>query len=119
MVGLGILSPGSPAGGHPFYKGTLQANRLFLSILVCYSAPYLANQLGWIVAEAALDRVRDHEDERQRVEIVDGQGVVSLLGFSLLYGALGVIDICLLIKYARKGPDDDLSAIIKPVRQEA
>ncbi len=47
------------------------------------------------------------------------QVVVSLLGFTLLYGALGVIDIYLLVKYARKGPDDDLSAIIKPMRQEA
>ena len=47
------------------------------------------------------------------------QVVVSLLGFTLLYGMLGAIDIFLLAKYARKGPDDDLSAIIKPVRQEA
>jgi cytochrome d ubiquinol oxidase subunit I len=47
------------------------------------------------------------------------QVVFSLAGFTLLYGVLGVIDIYLLAKFARKGPDDDLSAIIKPVRQEA
>jgi cytochrome d ubiquinol oxidase subunit I len=47
------------------------------------------------------------------------QVMVSLLGFTLLYGVLGVIDIYLLAKFAKKGPDDDLSAIIRPVRQEA
>jgi cytochrome d ubiquinol oxidase subunit I len=36
------------------------------------------------------------------------------VGFTLLYGLLGAIDIYLLVKYARKGPDDDLSGIIKP-----
>jgi cytochrome d ubiquinol oxidase subunit I len=45
--------------------------------------------------------------------------VISLAGFTLLYGGLGVIDIYLLAKIARKGPDEDLSAIIKPRREEA
>ena len=34
-----------------------------------------------------------------------GQVVVSLLGFTLLYGTLGVVDIYLLTKHAKKGPD--------------
>jgi cytochrome d ubiquinol oxidase subunit I len=30
----------------------------------------------------------------------------------VLYGMLGAIDIFLLVKYAKKGPDNDLSSII-------
>jgi cytochrome d ubiquinol oxidase subunit I len=104
-------------------KGTLQANRLFLSIMVfTIPLPYLANQLGWIVAEVGRQPwivygiMKTSDGVSKSIDLA--QVVVSLLGFSLLYGALGVIDIYLLIKYARKGPDDDLSAIINPVRQE-
>jgi cytochrome d ubiquinol oxidase subunit I len=38
--------------------------------------------------------------------------LLSLTGFTILYGVLGAIDIYLLAKYAKKGPDNDLSAII-------
>ena len=38
---------------------------------------------------------------------------VSLLGFTVLYSCLGLIDIFLLTKYAKQGPDNDLSGIIK------
>jgi len=37
---------------------------------------------------------------------------ISLVGFTLLYGGLGFMDIYLLTTYAKKGPDNDLSAII-------
>jgi len=40
------------------------------------------------------------------------QIILSLLGFTILYGFLGAIDIYLLVKYAKKGPDKDLSNII-------
>jgi cytochrome d ubiquinol oxidase subunit I len=46
--------------------------------------------------------------------IATPQVVGSLIGFTLLYGLLGVIDIYLLAKYARKGPDDDLAGFVKP-----
>ena len=106
------------------YKGTLQTNRLFLNILV-FTIPlsYIANQLGWIVAEVGRQPwivygiMKTSDGVSKSIDL--GQVIVSLVGFSLLYGTLGVIDIYLLTKYARKGPDDDLSAIIKPVRQEA
>jgi len=105
-------------------KGSLEANPLFLKILVLsIPLPYIANQLGWIVAEVGRQPwivygiMKTSDGVSKSIDL--GQVVVSLLGFTLLYGALGVIDIYLLAKFARKGPDDDLSAIIKPVRQEA
>lgn len=33
------------------------------------------------------------------------QVLASLIGFTVFYGALGIIDIYLLAKYARKGPE--------------
>jgi cytochrome d ubiquinol oxidase subunit I len=35
-----------------------------------------------------------------------GQVIGSLVGFTLLYGFLGIADIFLLTKFARKGPAD-------------
>jgi cytochrome d ubiquinol oxidase subunit I len=43
----------------------------------------------------------------------------SLIGFTLLYGFLGFIDIYLLIKFARMGPDEDVSCLIQSARKEA
>jgi cytochrome d ubiquinol oxidase subunit I len=37
---------------------------------------------------------------------------MSLVGFTLLYGFLGVVDFYLIFKNARKGPEDDTSTFI-------
>jgi cytochrome d ubiquinol oxidase subunit I len=37
-----------------------------------------------------------------------------LIGFVLLYSLLGFVDIFLLVKFARKGPDRDGSGLNKP-----
>ena len=106
------------------YRGGVEANPLFLKIMVLsIPLPYLANQLGWVVAEVGRQPwlvygiMKTSDGVSKSLDLV--QVVVSLLGFTCLYGALGVIDIYLLVKYARKGPDDDLSAILKSARQEA
>jgi cytochrome d ubiquinol oxidase subunit I len=106
------------------YRGTLETNPFFLKILLfSIPLPYIANQLGWIVAEVGRQPwivygiMKTSDGVSKSIDMV--QVVVSLVGFTLLYGALGVIDIYLLAKYAKKGPDDDLSVIIKTTRQEA
>ncbi|MBI1921800.1 MAG: cytochrome ubiquinol oxidase subunit I [Geobacter sp.] len=105
------------------WRGTIEANPLFLKILVwSIPLPYLANQLGWIVAEVGRQPwivygVLKTSDAVSK-SITTGQVIGSLAGFTLLYSFLGFVDIFLLTRYARKGPDDDLSGIIKPTRQE-
>jgi cytochrome d ubiquinol oxidase subunit I len=47
------------------------------------------------------------------------QVFASLLGFTLLYGGLGVTDIYLLSKFAKKGPDYDTSTVLKSATEEA
>ncbi len=104
--------------------GKLESNRLFLQVMLwSIPLPYIANQLGWLVAEVGRQPwivygVLKTSDAVSK-SIGVAQVVGSLAGFTLLYGVLGVIDIYLLAKYARKGPDNDLSAIIKPRGQEA
>lgn len=104
--------------------GNLETNRLFLQVMLwSIPLPYIANQLGWLVAEVGRQPwivygvLKTSDAVSKSISVA--QVVGSLAGFTLLYGVLGVIDIYLLAKYARKGPDNDLSAIIKPRGQEA
>jgi cytochrome bd ubiquinol oxidase subunit I len=99
----------------------LLSRRLFLQVIfLSIPLPYLAAQLGWIVAEVGrqpwivynLLKTADAVSK----SISASQVWVSLIGFTFVYGLLGLIDIYLLIKYSKKGPDDDVSAIVNPVR---
>ncbi|MFH1029519.1 MAG: cytochrome ubiquinol oxidase subunit I, partial [Pseudomonadota bacterium] len=79
-------------------------------------APYLAEQFGWLVAEFGRQPwivygVLKTADAVSR-SITSTQVILSLIGFTVLYGLLGAIDIFLLVKYAKKGPDKDVSSII-------
>ncbi len=91
--------------------------RLLLTILLfSIPLPYIANQLGWIVAEVGRQPWIVYGVLKTAagvsMNISTMQVFISLLGFTILYGSLGAIDIFLLIKYAKKGPDNDLSALI-------
>jgi len=69
--------------------------------------PYVANELGWTVAELGrqpwivygLMRTRDAVSP-----LAAGQVLTTLVGFILVYGLLGAVDVYLLAKYARRGP---------------
>jgi cytochrome d ubiquinol oxidase subunit I len=79
-------------------------------------APYLAEQFGWLVAELGRQPwivygVMKTADAVSK-SVTATQVGLSLLGFTVLYGLLGAVDIFLLVKYAKKGPDKDLSNII-------
>ncbi|MRR28982.1 cytochrome ubiquinol oxidase subunit I [bacterium] len=97
----------------------LENRTLFLRLMIlALPLPYIAAQLGWVVAEIGRQPwivygVLKTSDAVSKA-VSSPQVIGSLVGFTLLYGLLGAIDIFLLVKYARKGPDDDLSAIIKP-----
>lgn len=104
--------------------GKIENQTLFLKVML-YSIPlpYIANQLGWVVAEVGRQPwivygvLKTSDAVSKSVSM--GQVVGSLVGFTLLYGFLGAVDIYLLIKFARKGPDNDISTMIRPRGQEA
>jgi cytochrome d ubiquinol oxidase subunit I len=104
-------------------KNRLEQSPLFLKIML-YAIPlsYITTQIGWIVAEVGrqpwivygLLKTSDAVSK----SITVGQVVMSLVGFTMLYGLLALVDIYLLVKYARKGPDADLSSIVKTARMQ-
>ncbi|OGU06168.1 MAG: cytochrome D ubiquinol oxidase subunit I [Geobacteraceae bacterium GWC2_58_44] len=92
-------------------NGILEKYPRFLRLLV-YSIPlpYIANQLGWIVSEVGRQPwivygvMRTSDAVSKAISVPQVMG--SLIGFTLLYGLLGFVDIYLLTKFARKGPEE-------------
>ena len=71
--------------------------------------PYLAIALGWAVAEIGRQPwiVYNLMRTSDAVSPVDpGNILFSLVAFIVVYTLLGILDIFLLIKYARKGPEE-------------
>jgi cytochrome d ubiquinol oxidase subunit I len=97
----------------------LESRRTFLRIMFfAIPLPYIAAQMGWIVAEVGRQPwivygVLRTSDAVSKA-ITPAQVWVSLFGFTLLYGTLAVVDIYLLTKYARKGPAEHLSSALSP-----
>lgn len=92
-------------------KRRLETRRTFLKIML-YSIPlpYIAAQLGWIVAEVGRQPwivygVLKTKDAVSTA-VSPAQAWTSLAAFTLGYGALAVVDIYLLGKAAKKGPDE-------------
>lgn len=94
-------------------KDRLETNPLFLRIMLyVIPLPYLAAQLGWVVAEVGRQPwivygvLRTADGVSKQIEPY--QVMASLAGFGLLYSFLGILDVYLLAKYARKGPEEGL-----------
>jgi len=111
MIGLGTFMLLASLFGFVLSRwGKLEDRTLFLKIMLfAIPAPYIAAQVGWIVAEVGRQPwivygVMKTSDAVSR-SISVSQVVFSLAGFTLLYGGLGVIDIYLLAKIAKKGPE--------------
>ncbi len=92
-----------------FLKDRLTESPLFLKLMiVSIPLPYIANQLGWIVAEVGrqpwivygLMKTSDAVSP-----ITASQVGISLTAFILVYGALGAIGFYLITKIAVKGPE--------------
>ena len=118
MVGIGtFMILASLAGIFLSRRNDFENNKLYLTVMLfALPLPYLAQQFGWLVAELGRQPwivwgVLKTTDAVSK-SVTSTQVLLSLLGFTVLYGFLGVIDIFLLVKYAKKGPDSDLSNII-------
>jgi cytochrome d ubiquinol oxidase subunit I len=92
------------------WKDKLASKRWFLWIMsVALVLPYLASELGWIVAEIGrqpwivygLLRTADAASRA----ITPGDVLASLICFLVIYSALAAVDVFLLAKYARKTED--------------
>ncbi|WP_022849967.1 cytochrome ubiquinol oxidase subunit I [Limisalsivibrio acetivorans] len=111
MVGLGTLFLLLTVLAYYYSrKGVIENKTLLLRVLL-YSIPlpYIAAQVGWIVAEVGRQPWIVYglmkTSDAVSVNITTSQVFLSLLGFLVFYGTLGVVDIYLLFKFARKGPE--------------
>jgi len=104
-------------------KERISESPFFLKIMLyCLPLPYIATQLGWVVAEVGrqpwivYNVLRTADGVSRSISVP--QVAASLAGFTLLYSLLALIDLYLLIKFARKGPDNDVSSVVRTERQE-
>ncbi len=70
--------------------------------------PYIANELGWIVAEVGRQPwiVYGMMKTKDAVShLATSQVFISLLAFIVIYSLLGIVDFYLLVKYSKKGPE--------------
>ncbi|HTC15815.1 MAG TPA: cytochrome ubiquinol oxidase subunit I [Steroidobacteraceae bacterium] len=110
MVALGLFFIGLFASA--FYLATrhrVLENRWFLRIAFCsLPLPWIAAELGWVVAEYgrqpwAIDGVLPTFLGASPVAAMNV--ALSLGGFVLFYSALAVVDVYLLVRMIRRGPD--------------
>jgi cytochrome d ubiquinol oxidase subunit I len=96
-------------------RGKLLDKRWFLTAaLAGIALPYLANSTGWIMTEMGrqpwavfgLLRVEDGISP----QVAAGWVLITLVGFTLVYAALAVVDVYLLRKFAIAGPTGETTA---------
>ena len=91
-------------------RGTLQQNRRLLGLAVwAIALPTLANTFGWVFTETARQPwvVYGVLTTRAGVStnVSNAMVLMTLVGFTALYGALAVVAVRLFVRLARKGPD--------------
>jgi cytochrome d ubiquinol oxidase subunit I len=113
MVGAGFMMAALGLYALFMVMGEMFENRPKVLRLFLYAIalPYLANTFGWLMTELgrapwAVFGLIKLEDAVSTT--VTGISVlISLIGFTLIYGVLMVADIYLLTKYAKTGPATD------------
>jgi len=110
MVALGTLFPILMIIGW-FRRNKLQESPLYLKTMLCaIPLPYIAIQLGWILAEVGrqpwivygLMKTSDAASP-----ISTGQVGTTLVAFLLVYGLLGLVGLFLMVNHVKKGPEPE------------
>jgi cytochrome d ubiquinol oxidase subunit I len=111
MVGVGFLMIGLALYGLFLVMGEMLEDRPRVLKVFQWSIllPYLANTAGWMMTE--LGRIPwvvyglMTVDKGVSSIVSGGQVLISLVGYTLVYGALMVAMVYLMIKYAKAGPE--------------
>jgi len=110
MIGFGMLAAGiALIGLWLMRRGRTPPGRRFYTIaLWALPLPFLANSLGWIFTEMGrqpwLVFGRLKTEAGVSPSVTAGEVLASLIIFTLLYGVLAIIDVFLMMRYARSGP---------------
>lgn len=113
MIGLGMLFMFLGFIAFLLSRGWLRERDIVYKVFILsIPLPYIATQLGWIVAEVGRQPwlvyglVRTSEGVSKVVS--RSQVVFSLTGFVLIYSLLAAVDVYLLCKFARKVPHEEV-----------
>jgi cytochrome d ubiquinol oxidase subunit I len=111
MIGLGMLFMALSLLALVVSRGWIGQRSLLLKVfLFSIPLPYIATQLGWVVAEVGRQPwlvyglVRTSQGVSEVVS--RAQIIASLAGFVLIYSLLAVVDLYLLVRFARKVPEE-------------
>jgi cytochrome d ubiquinol oxidase subunit I len=111
MVGVGTLLVLVVFLALYFYKTKrLEKNSWFLKVLIwIIPLPYIANTTGWFMAESGRQPWIVYGLQKTSAGISTavstGSILTTLIGFTLIYGALALAEVYLLIKFIRRGPE--------------
>ena len=118
MIGLGMISVLAGLAGFWFYRrGRTPTSRWWVRAAVAGAiAPFLANAFGWIFTEMGRQpwivapnptgnpAVRLMTQAAVSPSVGAGSVLLSLIAFTLVYGALAVVELTLMLRYAKAGP---------------
>ncbi len=107
MVGVGTLLPLLALFGLLKSRRLTEVPGYLKLMIMALPLPYIAIEAGWAVAEVGRQPWIVHGIMRtsDAVSPVDpSQVAISLAAFILVYTFLGIVDIYLLVKYAKNGP---------------
>ncbi|GHH69863.1 cytochrome ubiquinol oxidase subunit I [Streptosporangium violaceochromogenes] len=113
MIGFGALSGLlALAGLWVTRRGRLPENPWFHRVAIWgIGLPFLANSLGWVFTEMGRQPWTVFGVMRTAAAVSPGVDVtevaITLTGFTLLYAALAAIEVRLLLKFIRRGPEDE------------
>jgi cytochrome bd ubiquinol oxidase subunit I len=121
MIGLGVLTLLMGLLGFWLYRrGRTPTGRWWVRVAIAGAiAPFAANSFGWIFTEMGRQPwvVVPNPTGNPAIRLMTSAGVspsvgagtvlTSLIVFTLLYGALAVVELTLLLRYAKAGPPDD------------
>jgi cytochrome bd ubiquinol oxidase subunit I len=116
MTGAGFVAIAIGAVGlWLLYRHRLETSKWYLRIVVAAIAlPFLAASTGWIFTEMGRQPwvVFGLQQTADGVSPTIGAWTVglSLVGYTLLYGALAVVDLWLMRRYAKAGPTEERTA---------
>jgi cytochrome d ubiquinol oxidase subunit I len=101
------------AGLYFLWRNTLHKHRWFLRwALWSIPFPYIAAEAGWVLAETGRQPWTVHylmTTYMSVSSISNGMAMWSLIAFIVFYLCLICIELFLMFKYARLGPDDNLN----------
>ena len=108
MVGLGMLFPLLTLAGFFLRKRLAEHPWYLRMMLFAIPLPYIANEAGWFLAEVGRQPwivygLMKTTDAVSPISM--SQVSLSMLGFILIYGLLGLAGLFLIATHARKGPE--------------